>query len=362
MTQWKWDEAAWGRFKQLLNTISPSSCEMRTASVVRERMREAGAETQTDSLGNVWSIFNPEAPFRVAVTAHMDEVGLQVTSISEEGLLRFRKIGGVKASSLPGQRVAILADSGIVEGVVACDPLKDNETEAGYTVRTDDLWIDIGVNNRSEAEAKVAFGDFAGFYPSISRIGQHRIVSKGLDNKAGVFVMLEAIARLGKENLPIGVCGMAIVQEEIHARGIEPATNRLSPDTAFVVDVDYATDTPTDGKERFGGLALGGGVGLTINADNNPVLIHIVETVAGINSLPIQKTLSREISGGTDAKAMQLCTKGVACVNVNIPNRYMHTSVEMCDLRDVETAINLIVDSVRHIARNEITTFRPGID
>lgn len=362
MNKFVYNADAENRFKQLLHTVAPSSYELNMAKVVRSCLGDFCDKVETDALGNVCGVINPDADFKIGLVAHMDEIGLQITSILPNGMLRFRKIGGIKATSLVSRRVEICTDKGFVGGVIGTDPLQDNETEAGYIVKTDDLWIDIGTDTEEQSKERVKIGHYAAFSPSYSMLGKHKIVSKGLDNKAGLFVMLEAMSRLKALGLSVAIYGMGTVQEEIHLRGIKPLGTAVDPDIAFVIDMDYATDIPTDKGEKIGRLALGKGIGLNINADNNIVLQKITRTVAEKHGFDYQDTLGRNISGGTDANALQLLSKGVACLNINIPNRYMHTQNEICDSRDMETAINLLVETIKEIAENKLYSFRPGID
>jgi endoglucanase len=362
MKKWMYNSRSEDGLKQLLDTISPSSYELKATKIVRDRFSSFCDKVDTDVLGNVCGIINPDASFKIGLVAHVDEIGLQITSILPNGMLRFRKIGGIKATSLVNQEIGILSAGGVVNGIIACDPLKDNETESGYTIKTDDLWIDIGTETEKESMELVNIGNYAGFLPSYLKLGSHRIVSKGVDNKVGVFIMLEIMRLLKQHGVSMGIYGMATVQEEIQLRGIKSIGAAINPDIAFVIDVDYATDIPTDKEDKIGKLMLGKGIGLNINADNNIVLQRITKSIASKNALNYQETLGRNISGGTDASALQLQSKGIACVNINIPTRYMHTKIEVCDGRDIETAVNLLFETIKHIEENKLTLFRPGID
>ena len=362
MRKWSYNTEAESEFKQLLNTIAPSSYELDLANIVRERLNSFCDRVNTDVLGNVYGIINPDEVFKIGLVSHIDEIGLQITSFTPNGMLRFRKIGGTKTVSLINQEIGILTKKGVINGIIVCDPLKENETASDYTIRMDDLWIDIGAETQKESMELVNIGDYAGFSPSYMKLNAHRIVSKGLDNKAGVFIMLETMRLLKQHGTSTCIYGMATVQEEIQLRGIKPLGTAVNPNVAFVIDVDYATDIPTDKEEKIGKLTLGKGIGLNINADNNIVLKRIIKTVADKNGLNYQETLGRNIFGGTDANALQLQSNGVACLNINIPNRYMHTKNEVCDCRDIETAVNLLFESVKHIEENKLFSFRPGID
>lgn len=353
--KWKFKEDNISLLKVLCESYAPSSKEVNVQKVISQYLTAQGLECQGDAIGNLYASTNPLCDFHIGIIAHCDEIGIQVKSIDDNGLLRFRKLGGLRATSLIGHRVVIITDKGDVEGIVGCDPLQDNGTDTGILVRTSDLWIDIGAESKQEAECQVSIGDFALFKSDMLTLGQHRLVSKALDNRLGGFVMSEVMAYFAQKTYDVDIVAVSTVQEEINMGGIAACNKPL--DVAIVVDVDFATDIPTAHTD-MGRLSIGEGIGINCNADSNSVLRQLLCEIARKKDIPVQKTLSRNISGGTDATIAR--TKGnTATININIPLRYMHSHYEMCDIRDVEWAINSIIDLIENINNNKMRNFVP---
>lgn len=341
--------------ERLCRCSAPSSREMELQEELSSEFLAMGIACHGDAIGNLYAQLNPKSETQIALVAHADEIGLQITHINEHGLLRYRKIGGLRCTSLFGHRVRILTDKGFVHGIVGSDPLQKNETDNGILVRTSDQWIDIGASSKEDANQMVHIGDFAVFEPDYMRIGAHRIVSKALDDRVGTYVMLQVMRELQYLNLHVGITAISSVQEEISMRGIQSC--RLPFNAAIVIDVDFATDAPTTDSD-MGLLKLGYGVGINLNADSNPVMIRHFRQVVEEAGLPYQKTLSRNLSGGTDATKLQVGCNA-ATLNINIPLRYMHTHSEVCDERDVDCAVKSIVGLLTHLDKNRIIDFVP---
>lgn len=341
--------------EKLCNAYGPTSHEWDVQRLVAEECSNLQIICEGDAIGNLYATRNRGSNLHIGLIAHADEIGLQINDITDDGLLRFRKIGGLRATSLDGHHVKILTKNGLLDGFVGSDPMNDNGTEKGILVATHDLWIDIGAESRREAEMMVEIGDFAVFNAAISRIGKYRLVSKAFDDRLGLYVILQVLQQLKDIHLESEVVAISSVQEEICMRGILACDKPL--DVAIVLDVDYATDIPTAHSD-MGELTLGGGIGINRNADSNPVLQHLLEEVAREQNITLQPTLSRNLSGGTDATKMS--TKGnIATLNINLPLRYMHTHSEMCDLRDIDAAIKAVVALVKRLDTMEKSSFVP---
>lgn len=341
--------------ERLCSCSAPSSHEMELQGLLSHEFSTMGIACHGDAIGNLYARLNPDAPMQVALVAHADEIGLQITRIDEHGLLRYRKIGGLRCTSLFGHRVRILTDKGSVPGIVGCDPMQDNGTDNGILVKTSDQWIDIGAGSKQEAEQMIQIGDFVVFEPDYMRMGEHRIVSKALDDRLGTYVMMQVMRELKHNDLHIGITAISSVQEEISMRGIQACN--VPFDAAIVIDVDFATDIPTTHTD-MGLLKLGHGVGINLNADSNLIMQQHFCHVAEETGLPYQKTLSRNLSGGTDATKLQL-GGNIATLNINVPLRYMHTHSEVCDERDVECAVRSISAFLSHLDKNGINNFVP---
>lgn len=357
MKKWEFREDNGSLLKVLCESYAPSSSEVNVQKAIAQYLTSHGLECQGDAIGNLYASTNPSSDFHIGIIAHSDEVGVQITAIDDNGLLRFRKLGGLRATSLMGHRVVVLTANGEIEGIVGSDPLQDNGTETGILVKTSDLWIDVGVESKSECERLVAVGDFALLKSDLFTLGRHRLVSKSLDNRLGGFIMSEVTSYFAHNNIDIDVVAVSTVQEEINMGGIAACHKPFN--VAIVVDVDFATDIPTAHTD-MGRLSIGEGVGINYNADSNSVLQQIFCEVAKKNDIPVQATLSRNISGGTDATIARTIGN-TATININIPLRYMHSHYEMCDIRDVEWAINAIINLIEYINNNNIRNFVPWL-
>ncbi len=349
--------------EKLLKSSGPSGFEFAPAAVFRDYLKDFADELRTDVTGNTIAVLNPEAEFKVMLAGHYDEIGFQVVYISDEGLVYFREVGGIDKLTVPGLEVDILNEkSGPVRGVIGRKPIHlqtPKEREAVPELK--EMWMDIGAENRKEAEKLVSVGDPIAFRANYQRLGKHRVMSKGLDDKIGAFVVAEAFRELSQmKGLKVGVYCVGTVQEELGLRGARTSAFGVNPDVGICVDVGFATDVPGVSKQNWGDATLGGGPMIQRNADCNPVLLKRVLEVAKKSKIKYQLEAGHRASGGTDTAQMQMTRSGVACALISIPNRYMHTPVELCDLRDADAAAKLIAGTVASLKGTE--SFIPGID
>lgn len=341
---------------EILETSSPSGCEMELISLLQTRMSNY-CKLTTDPIGNLYMYVSKAdyAPL-IMITAHADEVGFQVTHIDKDGFVYFRAVASPDIQTIPGSHVVALTKNGKLFGVIGKKSSHVIEgKERDKTPNIQDLWIDFGFESKEEAEQNIDCGDYITLYsaPRISNNGK-RIVSKALDNKVGVFILSEVIKRLDDKNLPLNIVGVATTQEELGCRGCIVAANRIKPEMAFILDVGIATDIPNMPKQKYGTFEIGKGVGIIRNADNNEGLVNTLIDVAAKNDIPCQKTIGHRLTGGTESAIIQLAKDGIITANLSIPNRYMHSLVEMCDLRDIESAIDLITVSIVSISESPI--------
>lgn len=331
-----------------LTTLSAPSCrEWNVQRYIADKWGHLFSYVQGDAMGNLIAHTHPEARKKVAIVAHADEIGVQITDICPPGIARFRKIGGLRATSLIGQRLVFhTADNSIVEGIVGCDPMQNNGTENGIIVKTSDLWIDIGAESEDEFKSRLAIGAFGSFAPSpMINLGQHRFSSKSVDDRIGLTIAISVIESMAS-SVEYDLMLISTVQEELNLYGAKSLTEKV--DMAIVIDVDFASDTPSDLPEG-NNLHLGKGIGLCVNADNSPILMNNMREICDKQRIPYQLTIGRSFSGGTDAAAIRL-TGAVPCINVNIPLRYMHTANELFDVRDLEYAIQSIKAFLQNIS------------
>ncbi len=348
------DQAKLDFLFEYLSTISPSGFEEDAARVWR---REAGSFAEmvwTDIHGNSIAVINEGAEPRIMLAGHTDEIGLMVTHIDEKGYLYFRGIGGWDPQVLPGQRVWIKGKKGRVLGVIGRKPihlLQDEERKK--VVRFEDLWIDIGAKDGDDAKRQVSVGDPVVLAYEPEMLNDDLLVARGIDDRIGAFVVLEAL-RLLKGMGPKGaVYAVATVQEEIGLRGARTSAFGINPKVGIAVDVTFSTDNPgTEGeKKRLGDIKVGGGPVIARGANVNPKLFELLVETAEKEKIPYQ--IEPAPGGtGTDANAIQLTRAGVATALVSIPNRYMHSPVEIVSLRDLENAARLIAAAVAEIGED----------
>lgn len=342
--------------QELMNCSGPSGFEEETAKVFGTYLREFADQVTVDVMGNTIGVINPNGKYRVMLAGHYDEIGFQVVYISDEGLIYFRRNGGIDNATVPGSEVEILTASGRIPGVIGKKPIHLVKSKERDTVlELDDLWIDIGAENKKAALKLVTIGDPITIRSNFKRLSKNRIMSKGMDDKIGAFIVAEVLRTLNlwRHELNVEVCGVGTVQEELGLRGATTSCFDINPKVGFAIDVGFATDIPGISKTMLGEIKLGNGPELNRNADNNPILGRMLRDVAKKHKIKYQEAASRYASGGTDTAQMQMTRAGVATALLSVPNRYMHTPVEICDLRDVESTIDLLVKTISSFTGEE---------
>ena len=356
MERWSFEDRHFGEISELVHIVAPSMEECRMASYLRKMWLDKGAEVKTDVMGNVYATVSNDETIHIGLVAHMDTVAVQITKILGNGLLQFRSIG-LRPHQLLGQHMMILSANGCVNGAIGFDPTSQYGQPKGLV--EDDLWLDIGAKDYEDASTKVEVGDLAVLSPQFRKMSDDIICGTGLDDRLGIFILNECLERFKAESPSVCLHLIGTTQEEVGLRGAGVIASQCQLDACFVIDVDYATDTLTAHENQLGVLHLGKGIGIHIQSDNNPVLRKVVCDVAEKNNIPYQKSLGRFIYGGTDAAAVQLQCGGVATVNINIPCRYMHSPVEFCHIKDIGSAVDIIMYSIQEIAQKRITSFIP---
>ncbi len=345
----------------LMNSASPSGYEEEAAAVFRNYLSGFCDEVKTDVLGNTAGVLNPGAKMKIMLAGHYDEIGFQIVYISDDGLLYIRPNGGIDKLNVPSSEVDILTSKGRVPGVIGKKPIHIlKNAERDQAVELSDLWIDIGAGDRKEAEKLVSVGDPVAMRANYRLLGRHRVMSKGLDDKIGAFIVAETMRELSKRKLNVAVYGVGTVQEELGLRGSCTSAFDINPDVGIALDVGFATDLPDMPKKTLGDIRLGEGPALSRSADNNVVLGKMIRRTAAAHRIKYQESVAHRATGGTDAARIQLTRSGVATALFSIPNRYMHSQVEMCDLRDADYAVRLLCEFITSLKGNE--TFIPGVD
>ena len=336
--------------------------EMETAAVYRNYLKGFCHNTYTDVMGNTIGIINEDAEFKVMLAGHYDEIGFQVLYISDEGLIYFRSVGGIDRTVIPGIEVEVMTSTGNIPGIIGKKPIHlTTPKERDNLLELKDLWIDIGSDSKEETEKLVSIGDPITFKKNYELFGKNKIKSKSLDDKIGAFIVAETIRNLSNEkNLKVGVYCVGTVQEELGLRGAQTSAFGIDPNVGFAVDVCFTSDTPDVDKKILGDIKVGDGPILTRFADENRVLGRRMRETAKKKDIPYQEEAGRSATGGTDTSRIQLTKNGVATALVSVPSRYMHTPVELCDIRDVENSIKLLTETI--LSFDPKDTFIPGID
>ena len=345
--------------KRLLDTPGPSGFESAPARLWREEAR-AFADVSSDVAGNSMALVNPNGSPTIMLAGHIDEIGIIVTYIDDEGYLFISGIGGWDPQVLVGQRIRIMGRSSDVFGVIGKKPIHvikpDDRKKASEMT---DLWVDIGASSRDEAEKLVSVGDPGVIDSRTIDFPNSCIVSRSIDDRIGAFIVLEALRRYASESGAARVIAVATTQEEIayQGGGARISATRLGPQMAIVVDVTHATDYPTAEKKEHGHHKVGGGPVLTRGSIVSPVVYNLLRDTATRLSIPYTiHAAGRE--SWTDADAIHVARDGIATGLLSIPNRYMHSPNEMVSLEDLDRAATLIAESCRMVTADTDFTAR----
>jgi len=346
--------------KSLLDTPGPSGFETAPARVWRVEAERFADEVGADVGGNSLATINPGGAPRVMFAGHIDEIGLMVVHIDDEGYVHFDPIGGWDTQVFVGQRVLLLGRTGPVPGVIGKRAIhlveKDDRDKVS---KPEDLWIDIGAANRADAEARLRVGDAGVLAATVQELPNGRIVSRSLDNRIGAFVVLEALRLLSADRPAAQVTAVATTQEEIAyttGGGARTTAVALDAQAAIVVDVTHATDYPGIEKKRHGDIRLGGGVVLARGSAVNATVFDLLVAAAEREQIPFTIQAAPKYTG-TDADAIYTAHRGIATGLVSVPNRYMHSPNEMVALEDLVRAARLLAAFARSV--NGETDFVP---
>ncbi|MCA9248443.1 MAG: M42 family metallopeptidase [Planctomycetales bacterium] len=344
-------------FVQLLETPSPSGYERPVQDLVRAYVADFADEVRTDLHGNVIAAKNPEAKLRVMYAGHCDQIGLLITHIDDNGYLYTQPIGGWDPQQLIGQRMTVWTDNGPLAAVIARKPIHlILPEERNKAVKADDLWLDIGVKDKAEAQKLVRIGDPITFELSYQEMLGDLANSPGMDDKTGLWVCIEALRRASQQSLNVALYAVSTVQEEIGLRGAQTSAYGIDPHVGIAVDVTHATDCPTIDKKQEGDVKLGSGPVIYRGPNMNPVVVERLIEASDAKEIPYQLGAIGK-GTGTDANAIQVTRAGVAAGLVSVPNRYMHSAVEMISLADLDRCADLLAAFAVKLAAD--TDFTP---
>jgi putative aminopeptidase FrvX len=329
--------------RRLLTAAGPSGYEQAPAAVFRDACTEF-AEVTHDTVGStVARVSGTGGGPVLAIVGHIDEIGLIVHHIDDDGFLWFTSVGGWDPTILVGQRLAIATRNGPVTGVVGKKPIHLlNEEERRKAPELKHLHIDIGAKDGDDARSIVRVGDVAVIAGEPVELPNDRVISRSMDNRLGCFVAYEA-ARLVAEagGAPGDVCAVAVAQEEITFAGARTTAYSLEPDLAIAVDVTFATDAPDTNEKEVGRHRFGSGPVLQRGATLDPQLFELLHDAGEAEKIPFTVTASGR-STGTDADGIHTARGGVPSGVVSVPLRYMHSPVEMVQMDDVHNAARLL--------------------
>ncbi len=345
--------------KTLLDTPGPSGFESAPAKVWRAEAAKFST-VRADVIGNSIAEVTGGGGPTILLAGHIDEIGVIVTWIDDNGFAYIDGIGGWDPQVLVGQRIRFLGRDGEVYGVVGKKPIhlmKPDEREK--VTKFADMWVDIGALNRAEASARLSVGDSGVLDAKVTEMPNNRIVSRSIDDRIGAFVVLEALRRYAEKPGAARVIAVATCQEEIgySGGGARVAAQSIAPQMAIAVDVTFATDHPSIKKEEVGEHKLDGGPVLTRGSVISPVVFRLLRDTADSLDMPYSLHAAARATS-TDADAIQLARDGVATALVSIPNRYMHSPNEMVSLNDLDRAATLIAEACRRVDANTDFTDR----
>lgn len=335
--------------RRLLDAPGPSGFETLAGRAWRAEAETFADRVSIDVAGNCMAEVNPGGSPTILLDGHIDEIGVIVQYIDDDGFVFISPIGGWDVQVLIGQRIRFIAAAEDVIGVVGRKPIHlSRDSDKEKPLKFVDLWVDIGARNRSEAEARLSIGDPGVIDSKAHDFPGNRIVSRSIDDRIGAFATLEALRRYAANPGTARVVAAATTQEEIawSGGGALVAANKVRPRVAIVVDVTHASDHPDMDKKEIGDHRLGGGPVLGRGALLSPVVFELLRAAARARNIPFTvHAVGRSTS--TNADAIHIAQEGVATALVSIPNRYMHSPNEMVSLEDVDHTAELLAEVCR---------------
>ena len=330
----------------LLDSMSVSGHEISLQKKVIEEMKPYADEIRTDYTGNVICVLNPDAPFKVMLAAHIDEIGLIVTHIQEDGLLRVAKSGGIYARTYPGHQVVVHGFGGTVYGTVINSKDMDKSD-----LKDGDLYIDIGAKDAAEARKYIQEGDPLHLNTYHQEMLGGFLSARAVDDRGCAFIILEALKKAKEMGCKIGVYAATTVGEETTMRGAYWAGASVQPNVAIAVDVTFASDYPGTSAKDSGSVKLGSGPVLCNSSIANRKVTDLLKLCARKKDIPFQME-SYMGRTGTDADKIHFTGTGVTTALLSLPLRYMHSPSEVCHTEDIRNSIDLLAEFLCRIDGN----------
>ncbi len=339
--------------KRILETPSPSGYERPVQEIVRQYAAGFSDDVVTDVHGNVIAARNSGAPLRVMLAGHCDQIGFLVRYIDNDGFLYVQAIGGWDPQIAVGQKMTVWTEGGPVFGAIARKPIHLlTDEERKQVTKMKDLWVDIGAKDQADASSRVRVGDPMTLELSFRPMLNERASSPAMDDKTGLWIAFEALRRTQGGKLNCALYAVSTVQEEIGLRGSKTSAFRVDPHVGIAIDVCHATDSPSIDKKQEGDIALDKGPVIYRGPNMNPRVVEKLLDAAKAREIPCQLAAHGPATG-TDANAIQITRAGVAAGLIGVPNRYMHSPVEMVSLRDLDRAADLLAAFALGLAEHE---------
>jgi endoglucanase len=335
------DESGRGFLYELLETASPSGFEAAGQRVWVEYLEPFADEVRTDAYGNAVAVHEGSTPHSVALAGHADEIGLMVREITEEGFLGLSRIGGSDRTVTRGQHVTVHGSEGPVHGVIGQNAIHLREGDEDDVREISKQYVDVGAEDGEAARELVSVGDPITFASDVEELAGSRLAGRGMDNRTGVWAAAEGFRRAVDGGTETTVYAVSTVQEEVGLRGAEMVGYDLDPDVFVGVDVTHATDSPEAPSGKTSPVELGGGPTIGRGTQNHPVLVEAARTVADDEGFDVQPVAAGS-GGGTDAVKFYTSRGGTPTLDIGLPNRYMHTPVEVIDSRDLDEVATLM--------------------
>jgi len=341
--------------RTLVNTPSPVGHEAPGQRVWLQYAKRFADETFSDAYGNCVAVLNKGGSPRIMLAGHADEIAMAVNYVDEDGFVYVRKMGGVNPAISKAQRVMIHTRNGPVKGVVGnVAPHLMKEEKDPKPPKRHELFVDLGARGRKEAEKLVQIGDPITISADFDVLREDLAVARAFDNRIGTFAVAEALRLLkeSKGRLQAEVCAVSNVQEEVGLLGARQIAYTLKPDIALVVDVTHATDYPTVNKPQHGDVRVGAGPTITHGGCNHPEVVARIEQIAKSKKIPLQHEATSGTSG-TDTDVIFWTRGGIASALISLPNRYMHSPVEVVSLNDLEQIPELLAGFAASLKKAE---------
>lgn len=335
-------------FEKYINNASPTGYEWNGQKLWLDYIKPYIDTYQVDNYGTVYGVINPEADFKVVIEAHADEISWYVSYITEDGFLYVKRNGGSDHMIAPSKRVNIHTKKGFVPAVFGWPAIHTRRGGKDPELKTDSIFLDCGAKSKKEVlEMGIHVGSVITYQDEFTVLNDKYAVGRALDNRAGgvVIAMVAKMLKENKDKLPFGLYIVNAVQEEVGLRGAQMVTETIKPNVAIITDVAHDTTTPMINKKAEGDFKCGNGPILTYGPAVHNKLLNLIIDTAEEKKIPFQRDAASRATG-TDTDAFAYSNGGVPSALISFPLRYMHTTVEMVELEDMDNAAKLIYETL----------------